>query len=107
MNKNRRPGKRRRGEHLDRVESRPDVSMVCLDRIQLRALLLRMEDTYRETFGARLSSADFYERYCDGEFDEPWAMAWSTYYEAYLRMSRRPEDASVEQAADALPPVLV
>jgi hypothetical protein len=103
MNKNQQPGKRRRGGGGDRVEA----STVCLDRIQLRALLLRLEDSYLESSGERLSSSDFYDRYCSGEFDEPWGMAWATYYEAYVRMSRRPEDASVEQAAEALPPVLV
>jgi hypothetical protein len=85
------------------------VTIVCLDRIQLNAVLLRFEDDYYAASGHRLSSPEFYERYKAGEIDEIWAMAWSTYYERYLEMEkqlRAYEDAEVAAVVDSLPPVL-
>ena len=80
------------------------VSIVRLDRIQLQAVLLRVEDLYRDATGTHLSSAEFYKRYSAGEFDDAFTMAWATYYEAFLHTQPQAADEEVEEVMEAFPP---
>jgi hypothetical protein len=66
--------------------SRPKPTIERFERAGLAELLIGFEDRYAETFGERLSSAVFYERYCAGEIDSTFATAWGTFYEAFRRM---------------------
>ena len=62
-----------------------EFEILRLDRGDLERVLAEFEDRYEEETGKRLSSAAFYERYCAGEFDGPFGLVWSTYYEAFAR----------------------
>jgi hypothetical protein len=45
------------------------------------------ENRFQEDRGERLTSGQFYERYRRGEHDDPFGVAWATYFEAYLEMT--------------------
>jgi hypothetical protein len=80
-----------------------DPKITKLDRPQIAELLLTIEDIWAEHSGGRLSSAEFYSAYCEGQHDSPFFMAWATYYEAYRRL---PGDEDVAAASRELAPLV-
>jgi hypothetical protein len=48
----------------------------------VRARLSEFERAHVATTGERLTSAEFYVRFCAGEFDDRFGMRWATFYEA-------------------------
>lgn len=44
--------------------------------------LREYERAWEQATGEHLSSADFYERFCAGDFDTRFGTRWATYYEA-------------------------
>lgn len=48
----------------------------------VRARLAEFERAHIATTGERLTSAEFYRRFCAGEFDDRFGMRWATFYEA-------------------------
>lgn len=62
------------------------MSVKALGRRELEDLLREFEDTWAEREGARVTSAEFYERYTRGEVDTLYAMAWASHFEIFLRL---------------------
>lgn len=62
------------------------VTVRELDRSALEDLLRKFEDVWAAESGARITSAEFYDRYARGEIDSTFAMAWATYYESFRRL---------------------
>jgi hypothetical protein len=56
--------------------------VVRMTRGDIENRLRECERAWEQATGERLSSADFYERFCAGDFDTRFGTRWATYYEA-------------------------
>lgn len=64
-------------------------------KADLEELLRSFEDTWAESAGERVTSAEFYDRYRRGEIDSMYATAWATYYESWRSLTRRESETFV------------
>lgn len=62
--------------------SRGGTEIKRLSADDVRDRLSEFERAYLASTGERLSSADFYARFCEGEFDDRFGMRWATFFEA-------------------------
>jgi hypothetical protein len=84
----------------------PRTEVTPLDRADLIDLLELFEREWTDATGEDLPSDDFYTEYRAGAHDTPFAMAWATFYEAFVRLSeprRRELDALFGPALPAVP----
>ena len=82
----------------------PHTEQPVLDEFRLYRLLADFENMHRDATGTHLTSTEFYRRYRAAEFDDPFAMAWATYYEAWCTRRGEEDDPVVRAVTDALPP---
>jgi hypothetical protein len=74
------------------------VRRIRLDREGVEDTLRAFEDTWA-TDHARITSAEFYDRYVEGRIDSPFATAWAAYYEAARDTGREIADDVVALVA--------
>lgn len=58
-----------------------------ISRREIEQRLREFERTHRLATGEALSSAEFFERYKQGEFDSLFGMEWAAYWRALSRMT--------------------